>query len=100
MRVIAVKTLAQYSAKHPETKASLTRWIAITKAAKWKTTDEVKASIATAVVLNAQRVRFEVHGGDHRLIVLIKFKPQNVYICFLGTHDEYDKIDALTVWMF
>jgi mRNA interferase HigB len=100
MRIVAVKNLAQYWRKHPETKTSLEHWVAITEAAHWKTTSEVKASFANAVVLNSERVRFEIHGGDYRLIVAFKFKPQIAYICFLGAHKEYDRIDALTIWRF
>ena len=73
--------------------------MAITEAAHRTTPSEVKASFANAVILNGERVRFEIHGG-YRLIVAFKFKPQIAYICFLGAHKEYDRIDALTVWQF
>ena len=59
-----------------------------------------KASFTNAVILNAERARFEIHGGDYRLIVAFKFKPKIAYVCFIDTHSEYDKINALTVWQF
>ena len=61
---------------------------------------EVKAAFANAVVLNADRVRFEVHGGDYRLIVAFNFQRRIAFIGFLGTHAEYDRINALTVRQF
>ena len=66
MRVIATKNLVQYWLKHPETKASLEHWISIAKAAQWKTTSEVQASFKSCVVLNGERVKFEIHGGNYR----------------------------------
>ncbi|WP_456865183.1 type II toxin-antitoxin system HigB family toxin [Bradyrhizobium sp. USDA 4503] len=62
--------------------------------------DEVRQAAPHAVILNAQRARFEVAGGNYRLIVMIHFRRQIAYVNFIGTHAECDKIDALTVSMF
>ncbi|TWB93213.1 RelE-like HigB toxin of type II HigAB toxin-antitoxin system [Bradyrhizobium macuxiense] len=62
--------------------------------------DEVRQAAPNAVILNGQRVRFEIAGGNYRLIVMIHFRRQIVYVNFIGTHAEYDKVDALTVSMF
>src|SRR5271170_3385574 len=98
-RVVARKTLVDYWTSHPETKASLQRWFNITKAAKWKTMSEVRAAFSNAVVLNGERVRFEVHGGDYRLVVAFKFTASGAiaFVKFVGTHAEYDRVDALTI---
>jgi mRNA interferase HigB len=53
-----------------------------------------------AVILNGERARFEVAGGNYRMIVAFNFKHQIAFIKFLGTHAEYDKIDALTVSIY
>ena len=82
------------------TEASLRRWATVMKAATWSTTAEVQASFSKAKVLNGERVRFEVQGGDCRLIAAFKFKNQIVWVKFIGTHAEYDRIDALTVSQF
>ena len=69
MRIIARSTLAGFWESHPETRASLTHWLAVAKAATWFSAAEVQAAFAKAKVLNGERVRFEVAGGDYRLIV-------------------------------
>jgi mRNA interferase HigB len=100
MKIIAWSTLAAYSEAHPETKASLTRLHTLVKAARWVSMDDVRQAAPNAKVLNAQRVRFEIAGGNYRLIVMIHFRRQIVFVNFIGTHAEYDKVDALTVSQF
>jgi mRNA interferase HigB len=100
MRIIAWSTLAAYAEEHPETKSSLTRWKALVEAAGWTSMDEVRQAAPNEVILNGQRVRFEIAGGNYRLIVMIHFRRQIVYVNFIGTHAEYDKVDALTVSLF
>ena len=61
---------------------------------------EVQAAFPKAKVLNGDRVRFEIAGGQFRLIAAFDFEKQIVFVKFLGTHAEYDAIDALTVSQF
>jgi mRNA interferase HigB len=100
MRVIAWSTLVAFYTAHPETKPSLTRWHALTKAAAWSSMDELKAAFSSAVVLNAERARFEVAGGNYRLIAAYDFRRKIAFVKFIGTHAEYDRVDALTVSQF
>ena len=100
MRVIARSSLRAFAGKHPETDASLAHWEAVVRAAAWKTIAEVNASFSKAKALNAERVRFEVAGGDYRLIAAFDFARQAVFIKFIGTHAEYDRVDALTNTQF
>ena len=100
MRLIARSTLVEFGEKHPQTKASLAHWVNVAKAAAWTNTSEVQASFAKARVLNGERVRFEVAGGDYRLIVAFDFRRAIAFVKFIGTHAEYDRIDALTVNLF
>ncbi|MCB1534716.1 MAG: type II toxin-antitoxin system HigB family toxin [Rhodoblastus sp.] len=97
MRIIKRSTLAAFWAVHPETRASLENWLRITAAARWRASVDVRASFPKAVVLNGERVRFEVAGGNYRLIVAFRFDLQIAWIKFIGTHAEYDAVDALTV---
>ena len=62
--------------------------------------DEIQRSFRTAKVLNSDRVRFEIHGGDYRLIAAFNFKSQIAFVKFIGTHSEYDRSDPLTVSLF
>lgn len=97
MRVIAVSSLQDFWTRRPDAKASLSHWYNITKAAKWSSTNDVQMAFPKAKVLNADRVRFDIAGGEYRLIVAFKFTSRIAFIKFVGTHAEYDKIDALTV---
>ena len=70
------------------------------KGADCGTTAEVQALFSKAKVLDGRCVRFEISGGDCRLIASFKFKNRLVFVKFVGTHAEYDRIDALTVSQF
>jgi mRNA interferase HigB len=100
MRVIARNVLVAFWTRHPETKVPLERWHRITRAASWTSSDDVQAAAPKAKVLNRERVRFEVAGGNYRLVVAFDFRRQIAFVKFIGTHAEYDRIDALTVSQF
>lgn len=100
MRLIARSTVLAFAAKHPRTRVALTHWLTLVKAAQWANTNEVQASFSKAKVLNGERVRFEVAGGDFRMIVAFDFRRQIAFVKFIGSHAEYDRIDALTVNLF
>ena len=88
MRVIARSTLVAYAGKHPEAKAALERWFVLVKTARWTTMDDVQKTAPKCKALNRERVRFEVAGGNHRLIVAFDFGRQAAFIKFVGTHAE------------
>ena len=103
MRIIARNVLVDFWGKHPEakvSKVSLERWHTIMRAAHWTSTDEVQKAAPKAKVLNRERVRFEVAGGNYRLVAAFDFRRQIAFVKFIGTHAEYDRIDALTVSQF
>lgn len=100
MRLIARSTLAAFAKVHPETRASLAHWVSIAKGAEWADAGEVQLSFSKAKVLNGERVRFEVAGGDYRMVVAFDFRRAIAFIKFIGTHAQYDRIDALTVSQF
>lgn len=62
--------------------------------------EELKAAFSSAVVLNGERARFEIAGGNYRLIAAYDFRRKIAFVKFIGTHAEYDKVDALTVSQF
>src|SRR3546814_7326909 len=68
MRIIARKNIVAYFATHPLTRASLTHWLEVAENADWSSTIEVMADFSKAKTVTAERVRFEVAGGDHRMI--------------------------------
>ena len=100
MRVIARNTLVGFWNDHPETKVALERWFKRARAAHWTSTDDVQRAAPKCNALNGERVRFEVVGGNYRLVVAFDFHRQAAFIKFIGTHAGYDRIDALTVSQF
>jgi mRNA interferase HigB len=100
MRVIARNTLVGFWSAHPETKVSLERWLKHVRAAHWTSTDEIQKAAPKCNALNRERVRFEVMGGNYRLVVAFDFRRQAAFIKFIGAHAEYDRVDALTVSLF
>lgn len=97
MRIIKQVTLREFWARHPETEAPLRVWYDVVSSVVWVSMNDVMASLPRAVPLNGERVRFPIFGGNYRLITAIHFPSRVVWIKFLGTHAEYDRIDALTV---
>ena len=100
MRIIARNTVMAFWERHPETRASLLHWLQVVKSAHWTGINEAQAAFSKAKALNRERVRFEVAGGDYRLIVAFNWRHQIAFVKFIGTHAEYDRIDALTVNLF
>lgn len=100
MRVIARNGLLAYARTHPETAVPLERWYRLVKAANWTSMDDMCRAAPKSKVLNRDRARFEVAGGNYRLIAAFDFGRQIVFVKFIGTHAEYDAIDALTIARF
>jgi mRNA interferase HigB len=100
MRIIAWSVLASYAEKHPKAEASLLRWRTLVKAAKWSSMEDVRSAAPNAKILNGERARFEVAGGNFRMIVAFDFARSITFVKFIGTHAEYDKVDVLTVSLF
>ena len=75
-------------------------WFAEAKAAKWTSPQDVKKQYANASVIANNRVVFNIKGNDYRLIVAIAYKAQYIYVKFIGTHAEYDKVDAAFIHQF
>jgi mRNA interferase HigB len=97
MRIIARKTLKDYWAKHKIAEISLRGWFTVTRAAQWKDPTDVKADYKSASFLANNRVVFNIKGNKYRLITAVNYKLGIIYIRFIGTHAEYDKINADTI---
>jgi len=94
MRVIAKVTLKEFWEKHADCEQQLLSWYKIVVKAKYTSFDEMKQEFGTMKVLGSDRVVFKIKGNKYRLIIKISFKNQLVFIRFVGTHGEYDRIDA------
>ena len=97
MRVIAVSQLRAFWARHPDAEQPLKAWYEEASNADWRQPADIKAQYRNASVLQNRRVVFNIKGNDYRLIVAIAYKLQIVYNKFVGTHKEYDAVDAETV---
>ena len=99
MRIIAVSTLRAFWARHPDAEQPLKAWHDEVLRASWQQPADIKAHYRSASVLKNRRVVFNIKGNSYRLVVSIAYKLQIVYVKFIGTHEEYDAIDAETVEM-
>jgi len=100
MRVIARNNLVAFWTKHPETRTPLERWFKLVRAARWTSTDEIQKAVPKRKVLNRDRVRFEVAGGNYRLVAAFDLHRQVAFVKFVGNHAEYDRVDALKISQF
>ena len=97
MRVISRKTLKAFWEKHADTEQPLKAWFHETKAARWKSFTDIKARYRSADARPGNRVVFNLKGNAYRLVVHLHYNTGIVFVRFLGTHAEYDKIDATTI---
>ena len=97
MRVIAVKTLNSFWVKNPKAKQSLLAWYEEAEEAEWNNHHDLKEQYRSASLLSSKRVVFNIHGNSFRLIVDVEYALKIVFIVWIGTHAEYDKIDAKNI---
>ena len=97
MRVIAKKHLITYWGKHPDAEQPLKAWYDEAVKAQWSTPQDIKAQYGNASFVGNNRVVFNIKGNNYRLIVKINYHYQMLWIRFIGTHAQYDKIDATKI---
>jgi mRNA interferase HigB len=103
MRIIARRTLhvfVESLAGHkdrPAVKAALDAWFSEVKKAGWTSTADIKRLYATASIVNAERIVFNIKGNAYRLVVAVDFEKSIVWIKWIGTHKDYDRIDVAQV---
>ena len=97
MRVIAVSTLTEFWQRHPDAEAPLKAWLAIAQGAKWGAPADIKAQFGNASFVGDRRVVFNIKGNDYRLVVSAAYRFGALYIKFVGTHADYDKVKVATV---
>jgi mRNA interferase HigB len=97
VRVFNRSTIRAFANAHKDAEQPLFAWYREVKKADWKSPDDIKVQHPSASIINKQRVVFNIKGNKYRVIVVVKFTFHYVYIRFIGTHAEYDKVDAATV---
>ncbi len=97
MRIISKKILKEFWEIHKDAEQPLRAWHAKTKQANWKSTDDVKNDYRNASFVANNRVIFNIKGNTYRLVVVINYQYQIIYLRFIGTHQAYNNIDATKI---
>ena|SRR5690554_3815671 len=99
MRIISFRTLREFFEKpeNSDSEASLRAWYHEAKTAAWKNSNELKNQYKNTSIIGEGRVVFNIKGNDYRLVVAVDYEFQVIFIRFIGTHKDYDKIDAKIV---
>ncbi len=99
MRIISVSTLREFWIKpgRDDAEQALRTWVKVVRAAEWSRPTDVKKMFRSADVLPSKRVIFDIGGNKYRLAAAVHYRGKRIYVRFIGTHKEYDKIDARTV---
>lgn len=96
-RIIAKRTLREFWDKHSDSEQYLRTWYETAKSANWTSPNSVKETYINVSILKDSRVVFNIKGNSYRLIVKFNYERQWAFIRFVGTHAEYNKIDAHTI---
>ena len=97
MRIISRKILREFWEKHPDTRQPLGAWYLDVKHAHWSSPSDIKKIYPHASLLANNRVIFNIKGNNYRVVVIVQYQFGQVYIRFVGTHQEYDRIDAESI---
>ena len=97
MRIISRKTLREFWEKHNDCEEQLKSCHRETEKSKWNNPNELKREYPSASILENNRIVFNIKGNKYRLIVKINYDYKIIWIRFIGTHAEYDKIDAINI---
>lgn len=97
MRIYNRSTLIAFWTIHPDAAPSLRAWADEAEQADWKDPSDIRAKYVTASIVGTDRVVFNIRGNYYRLIVQIRYQFKCIYVRFIGTHAEYDRIDAATI---
>jgi len=97
MRIISRKTIREFLEKHPDAEQALEAWYHDAKRAVWKTPADIKSVYRNASFVGNNRVVFNIKGNQYRLVVAIQYQHGIIYLRFIGTHAEYNKINVATI---
>ncbi|MDR2690927.1 MAG: type II toxin-antitoxin system HigB family toxin [Dysgonamonadaceae bacterium] len=98
MRVVTFKAIQEYSAKHPDSDTPLREWYKKTKGSEWRCFADIKQTFNSVDSVGNNRFVFDIKGNIYRIVAIVLFASQKVYIRFIGTHSEYNRIkDCSTI---
>jgi len=94
MRIFSRKILREFWEKHPDAQNPLQTWYLDVKHANREKSSDIKVVYQTASFLKNNRIIFNIKGNTYRIVIVVHYKNGDVFIRFVGTHSEYDRIDA------
>lgn len=97
MRIVSFKRIKTFIERHNDSKTALEEWYYKTTRAEWRNLSDIKKNFNSVDYVGNNRFVFNVKGNNYRLVAIIIFSSQKVYIRFIGTHAEYDKIDCKNI---
>jgi mRNA interferase HigB len=95
--ILALRTLREFWRRHADAEGPLRAWHKVVTQAEWASPEDVRATYRTADIVSDNRVVFNIKHNEYRLVVKIHYNTRTVFIRFIGTHAEYDQIDATRV---
>ncbi len=97
MRIITRTRLYNYAQKHKGADVALREWVKIVTKAEWSCFADMKRTFNSVDSVGNSRFVFNIKGNRYRIVAKVLYTPKMVYIRFVGTHTEYDKIDCSTI---
>lgn len=97
MRIFTEQAIKRFTEEHPDSLTAFQVWVSVVKASRWTCYADIKKDFNSVDAVGNQRYVFNIMGNHYRLVVVIKFTIGFVYVRFVGTHTEYDKIDCKTI---
>lgn len=97
MRIIAIGTLKSFWTHHKSAEGSLRAWYQEVNRSSWNNSGQLKQQFKNASILNSKRVVFNIKGNSYRLIADVEFRLQIIFVVWIGTHDQYNEIDATKI---
>lgn len=97
MLILNLRLIDSFKKKHADSRKSLDTWVSLVRTATWTKSQDILEEFPTAKIVTANRARFKIVGNKYRLIIEVEYLDQYVDIRFVGTHEQYDKINAKTI---
>lgn len=97
MRIFTEQALKEFAERNPSSKTALQVWCKVVRKSEWRSLSDIKDTFNSVDYVGNQRFVFNIKGNEYRLVAVVKFSIDFVYIRFIGTHKDYDKIDCKSI---
>ena len=97
MRIFTEQALKEFAERNPSSKTALQVWCKVVRKSEWRSLSDIKDTFNSVDYVANQRFVFNIKGNEYRLVAVVKFSIGFVYIRFIGTHKDYDKIDCKSI---